>query len=404
MKPFSAFEKTFSNRKILVPHAAAKSGYREQALGAAWIEWPNRLTLHGVTYAPGEPVITDEQLVNTWHGWGCEPRRGSTALWRQLLDHLFAGDAAAVLWFERWLAYPLQHPGTKMASAVLIWGPAQGTGKSLVGYHVGRIYGKNFAEISPMELHSPFNEWQVGKAFIMGDEIAGEDRRADTEHIKRLVTQQHVRVNQKFVGSYAVPDVCNYYFTSNYPDALRIDRYDRRFFVWRTPNEPLPARFYRDYDKWYRGDGAGHLFHHLLHLDLDGVEPMSPPPFTAHKSEMIGVASSDLDSWVASLSTESSPLRAMGNESDLVTSEQLFTVFSIERGGTVGRLTRNGMARALSRAGHVAVNGGSPVRVSSKEVTVLYAIRDHERWARAPHSEVVEHYRKHHKALQGGEF
>ena len=43
-------------------------------------------------------------------------------------------------WLLQWMAYPLQNPGAKMGSAVVMHGP-QGTGKSLIFTTLAEIYG-----------------------------------------------------------------------------------------------------------------------------------------------------------------------------------------------------------------------------------------------------------------------
>lgn len=64
-------------------------------------------------------------------------------------------------WFWQWLAYPIQHPGTKLFSAVLIIGP-QGSGKNLLGMLMQAIYGRNYRLIGPGELHGDFNSELLG--------------------------------------------------------------------------------------------------------------------------------------------------------------------------------------------------------------------------------------------------
>jgi putative DNA primase/helicase len=74
----------------------------------------------------------------------------------ELIDYLLEGlDKAAKEWFFDWCAYPLQNPGVKMFSAVVIHGVVQGTGKTLVGLTLGRIYGDNYKEIKDDDLESP---------------------------------------------------------------------------------------------------------------------------------------------------------------------------------------------------------------------------------------------------------
>src|ERR1044072_7309831 len=100
-------------------------------------------------------VEDDGLCFNVWPGWGCEPKKGDITLWKKLLDHLFTdADKEDRIWFERWLAYPLQHPGTKMYSAAVMHGIYHGTGKSLIGFMMGKIYGRNFTEVSKDMLDS----------------------------------------------------------------------------------------------------------------------------------------------------------------------------------------------------------------------------------------------------------
>lgn len=35
--------------------------------------------------------------------------------------HIFRNDSESREWFEQWVAYPLQYPGSKLYSAVVLW-------------------------------------------------------------------------------------------------------------------------------------------------------------------------------------------------------------------------------------------------------------------------------------------
>jgi len=74
------------------------------------------------------------------------------------------GDAI-FQWVLRWMAYPLQHPGAKMASAIIMHGP-QGTGKSTVWQCLAKIYGDQRG------LEDRFNsDWVDSKLFILAEEV-----------------------------------------------------------------------------------------------------------------------------------------------------------------------------------------------------------------------------------------
>jgi hypothetical protein len=95
-------------------------------LAEAWIDSPLRREHRDLTFQPGQPVVVDD-CVNIWNAWGCESRPGDVTLFLQLLDHLFGGETAERDWLLKWLAYPLQHPGSKLNVAVVLWSLCQGS-------------------------------------------------------------------------------------------------------------------------------------------------------------------------------------------------------------------------------------------------------------------------------------
>src|SRR5690606_16280542 len=126
----------------------------------------------------------------------------------------------------------------------------------------------NFGEITADDLAEGRNEWAAHKQFILADEVSAASKRALTEKIKHMVTQQTMRINKKYQPSYDVQDTLNIYLTSNHPNALYVDKYDRRLFVHEVTTGRKPAEFYKLYHKWMEGDGPAAVFHHLLNLDL----------------------------------------------------------------------------------------------------------------------------------------
>ena len=122
-----------------------------------------------------------------------------------------------------------------------MWSLKHGTGKSTVGYTMGRIYGKNYVEIRDHDLNSLFNEWAENRQFVMGDEITGGEQKRDiADRMKSTITQKEIRINAKYVPSYTVPDRINYFFTSNHADAFFVEDTDRRYFVHQITADPKP--------------------------------------------------------------------------------------------------------------------------------------------------------------------
>lgn len=369
-------------------------------LAKEWFTWEHRAELEKIAYLPGEPRITTTGAYNLWRGWGVTPKRGSVALWKELLRYLFGKNEKKLAWFERWCAIQLQRPGTKLYSAVLLWGRHQGTGKSLVGYTLGRLFGENFREIHTEDLYARYNDWAANSQFVLGDEIGSSsalhhDRRLAGDVIKRLITRETVRINQKYLPTFELADCINYLFTSNHPDAFYIEPGDRRFFVHEVTEPPLDEDFYERFDKWYRGPSIAALFDYLLRVDLGEFNARAPAFATYDKTEMILLSASDLDAWLYELHEHPyEVLEAVGidNPSDLWTADQLRRLYDPEGRQ---RLTTNGMARALKRAGFVNAGGARGTTVTKHGVRRLWAVANLPKWTRAKPREASEHYAKH---------
>lgn len=360
----------------------------------AWLKWPQRSVVKALTYAPGQPELTAEGELNTWAGWGAEPAKGDVKLWHELLQHLVPDDLTnSRRWFEQWCAFPLQNPGFKLRSAAVMWGRAKGTGKSLVGYTVGRIYGANFAEIddSALDPNTAFNSWAKTTQFVMADDITGHSSRRLANKLKVMVTRERIEINEKNIRQYSIPDRINYYFTANDPDAFYLDDGDRRFFIHEVPSVPKPAAFYDAYDAWYKSDaGISALFHHLLNLDLTGFHPLQPPPVTNAKLEMTALSKTELEQWVGALiDSPDDYLRKLPG--DLFTPEELVALY--DPGRVRGDVSPVLMSRKLALAGAVRVGGGAQVRSKTKGKLIrLYALRNPDKWRRAELEEARYHY------------
>ena len=373
---------------------------------AAWLKWPLRTEVTKLTYQPGaERFITEPRpLYNIWPGWGVEPIEDDVSLFLTLVDHIFTNaEPEAKDWFLKWCAYPLQHPGVKLFSSVVIHGIRHGTGKSLLGYTLARIYGKNFTEISQMDLHGAFNEWAEGKQFVMGDDVTGSNKRQDADFLKKLITQRELRVNGKYVPTYTVPDCINYFFTANHPDSFFLEDDDRRFFIHEVQVGPLPEEFYVEYDLWLDTGGSSAVFQYLLDLDLGEFNPAAPAFKTAAKERMIANVQSDLAGWVRQLLATPDHVLRVGElviDKDLFTSKELLQFY--DPSGKTGT-TANGLGRELARAGIRQVSNGRPIRLADGSQGRYYAVRNVDNWMKSQPQAAVVHLDDWHKKQSGGQ-
>ncbi|MBZ0105424.1 MAG: DUF5906 domain-containing protein [Sulfuricella denitrificans] len=235
----------------------------------------------------------DDKLVklNTWQGWQLKPKRGVCEYILELLRHLCSDDPngeATFKWLLCWMAYPLQHPGAKMASAVIMHGP-QGTGKSAVfSYVLAKIYGDYATVLNQKGLEDKFNsDWSDSKLFLLAEEVV---TRAEMWHIKNelkeLVTGEWIRINPKNIAAYRQRNHINIIYLSNEDMPLPIDNDDRRHCVIYTP-PALEEPFYDAVFQEIENGGVEAFYDYLLRLDLTDFHPKKRPPMTNAKKDLI---------------------------------------------------------------------------------------------------------------------
>lgn len=398
ISPGAFKDSLYANRRV--PEMLLKDdgslSLKQQPLAATWLKWPFRREVGTLVYEPGQPRITEGNDWNMWERWGVLPAKGNMNPFFELVKHLFSTVGPEDMrWFLQWCAYPIQYPGTKLYTCVAIHGRKQGTGKSLLFYTLGKIYGPNFTEIKKEHLQGQFNSWSKYKQLILADDVTGHDKRDLADKLKALVTQKENRINTKYVPDYTMKDCVNWAFTSNAPDAFFLEDDDRRFFVHEVTVDPLPDKFFEIYDEWlWKSDkGAAAVHHYLKNLSLEGFNPRARALETSSKLRMIALGRSDLDEWVEKLKLDpESVLRVQKQKlaRDLYTARELLALYDPTGSHKV---TSNGMARALRRAGFHQALEGSPIR-TDHGTDRYFVVRNFNTWRKATMSAMRHHLKQ----------
>ena len=261
-------------------------------LHRAWMESPARKTVRvqEVDFDPScsKPGVT----CNLFGGWPTEPKQGTCDKLLQLLWHMCGNESnqrALYEWVLCWLAYPLQYPGAKMKSTIVIHGP-QGTGKNMFFDEYMKLYGEYGRVLDQSALEDKFNDWASRKLFLLADEVVA---RTEVYHLKNklkaLITGDRIRINPKNIQAYEEDNHANMVFLSNEAMPVVLEEDDRRHAVIWTPVK-LPASFYGDVMAEIAGGGTAALHHYLLSLDLGDFTNGSHPPMTDAKRELIGLS------------------------------------------------------------------------------------------------------------------
>lgn len=298
----------------LLPLTDMRNACVSKHLHTAWMEHPDRDLVRPteVGFDPGDddPEIT----CNLWGGWPTVPKPGSCERILELLQYLCSEERNSrdlYQWVLRWCAYPIQHPGAKMKSTVVVHG-GQGAGKNLFFEAIMSIYGRYGGVLDQNALVDKHNDWASRKLFLIADEVVAQAHRFEQKNIlKGLITGAKIRINPKHIAAYEEVNHVNLVFLSNESMPVVLEEDDRRHCVIWTP-----AKRDQDYYKAIMAElangGLAALHDYLLHLDLGGMEPGSLPPDTQAKRELQALAQdSPIDFYEELLGLDIPPMKAM---------------------------------------------------------------------------------------------
>ncbi len=240
-----------------------------------------------------DPAGTDPRIVcNLWSGWPTTPKEGKCGTLLDLLEYLCSEETNArdiYQWVLKWLAYPIQHPGAKMRTALVFHGP-QGAGKNLFFEAVMAIYGEYGRIVDQSAIEDKFNDWASRKLFLIADEVVA---RQELYHVKNklkgFITGEWIRINPKNVAAHDERNHVNLVFLSNEHQPLVLEKGDRRYTVIWTP-PTLPESFYAAVRDELDAGGVAALHHHLATLELGDFSEHSKPPLTQAKQDLIDVS------------------------------------------------------------------------------------------------------------------
>ncbi len=252
------------------------------------------------TYLPGGALIVQEERerrLNLWRPSDVTPDPGGDAT--PFLKHMnyLIPDRKARNHVLDFMAHIVQRPGDKINHAILLQGE-QGTGKSFLCAALELILGQhNVAVVDTTELHSSFTGWIKDVQLVVVEEMMAFKRQDLMNKFKPLITQPHLRINEKYVPQYRFPNRVNFLLFTNHEDAIILDKGDRRYFVYHSPAHPKGPEYYRELFSWLAAS-PGALLHWLQSRNLNNFNPNERPPMTAAKRDVIEASRPPLETYL----------------------------------------------------------------------------------------------------------
>lgn len=266
-----------------------------------WIKDPRRkeIDIENLVFDPTQKVDPATHI-NMFRGLAIDPAddaeqcKGIVKMMWFLCNH----DKEVFHWLGRWLAYPLQNVGAKMASAVMMHSEIQGSGKSLFFDVVLRgIYGEYSATLGQHQLESQYTDWRSQMLYGVFEEIFSRDQKySHTGTLKQMITGETMRIEKKFVSGWEEANHMNAVFLSNEIQPFPVEASDRRMLViW--PEGKLDHTLRDQVIHEIANGGSAAFFRHLLNIPLGDFNTHSEPPMTEAKERLIDFGRSGWDSF-----------------------------------------------------------------------------------------------------------
>lgn len=265
-------------------------------------------------YIPGDPIFTkhpkDPQAIvwNTFIASEVTPMPGDTHHFDKYMDTLFFHPEDKVVALN-YLAHRVQNPD-KIHSFCLIIRGNHGSGKTLFAQLLGALVGEeNYSVVKATDLKSQFNGWAMNKQVILLDECFDLGTLEIANALKTLVGAKEISINRKNKNQIKVKNHADYIVTSNYEDALRMDKGERRYYVIEAnpaikTNAPETLALLDPIHAMVQGRNPEakaelqSVLHKLLNMDLSSYNPNVLPSRTEAMEDMIKANRADWQSFL----------------------------------------------------------------------------------------------------------
>lgn len=276
-------------------------------LATRWLEHPLRREIDhaNLVFDPTQKVDLGTHI-NMFEGFPLVPKvdEDKAELVLDLLYSLCMSEEncdEVYQWVIKWLAYPLQHPGAKMQTALLFFGEKQGTGKSLFFEGLMKpIYGAHGATGGQHQLEGTYSMWRSQKMYVLFEEILSrQDKYSHFGLIKHMITGRDTSISQKFRDDRTEANHLNVVMLSNEFQAVPIEPEDRRFLVVNVLN-PLDESLLARINQYPPQQLSEAFYAFLLAYPLGDYTPHTKPLMTPSKAKMINFGRPDWESFYLS--------------------------------------------------------------------------------------------------------
>jgi hypothetical protein len=301
-----------------VQDGVGKDGMPKFISASAWLDQDKDSQVAQMSWAPGEPEIICDKIINEG-GWipkeGARvfnlyrpptivPKAGPVDWWLAHLRAIYPEEAEHII---RWFAHRVQRPHEKINHA-LVLGGAQGIGKDTLLEPVKRAVGSwNVAGVSPQQVLGRFNGCFLKSTILVVNEARdlGEfDQFKFYEHLKSYTAAppDTLLVDEKNLREYRLPNLVGVVITTNHKtNGIYLPADDRRHFVaWsEKTKDDFTDEYWKELWGWYENGGYEAVAAFLREFSLSDFNPKAPPPKTAAFWQIVDASRAPEDAEMA---------------------------------------------------------------------------------------------------------
>jgi len=277
-----------------------------------------------VRFLPDKPtfeVIVDglgRRGLNTYIPARIDAQSGDVSLWLDWFNRILPDPTDQQKLFG-FMAHCVKYPGYKIPWAPMLQS-AEGIGKTIfrevMAHSLGDMYVYSPKAPELVKSGSTFNAWMRGKLMIMVDEIKIDERRELIEILKPMITDSRVEIQSKGVDQDMEDNPANWFFFSNYKDAIPINQNGRRYGIFYSALQSkadivaagMDDVYFNNFWSWLReGGGMKAIAHWLLNYPIERGALSVRAPETSSYIEALKISRSPMECIIAECVADAMP-------------------------------------------------------------------------------------------------
>ena len=266
--------------------------YKDMDFFSKWRVDEEKRTYNKVIFNPNLKDESNEGCFNLFSGFKLNDLsvgkiNTKESAFFKLLKHLCNGKLE-YKYIKEWIAHIIRSPEKKTNVAIVLYSKIGGVGKNaLIDCIIKLLKGYTGKIESIDDITNKFNDNQVNKLFIYGDEISCKAGKYN-DKLKSIITRTEITLEKKGHDAFIINDYSNWMFTTNNELAFKIEEGSRRMFMVECNSNRLSKEeFIEYYNEINDPLKIQQIFNYFLNYEVNEFDiGISPVPNTNYKCRL----------------------------------------------------------------------------------------------------------------------